>query len=194
MARALNTDFLHSMRYHVTLVPNSAGDNPVVSFAAPGRPDAGFSAVTTPEATVEAVEYKEGTFVYTRKYPGNPSMSDVTLSRGVARQDSSFWNWLRLVIEGGPAGAIQAEYRADVDIKHFHRDNSLVRGQPASGGEGNLTDLSVDSPARIYHVKEAFPMRHKVAGDLDATASEISIMELDLSYEHFEVEEFAPPG
>lgn len=192
MARALNSDYLHSMRYHVTLVPG-IGNNPIVSFAAPGRPDAGFTAVTTPEVTLEAVEYKEGTMLYTRKYPGNPSVSDITLSRGVARQDSSFWNWLRLTIEGGPAGSLEAEYRADIQIKHFHRDSSLVRNQPTNGGDPNKTDLKVDMPARIYHVKEAFPIRHKVAGDLDATASEISIMELDLAYEHFEVEEFQAP-
>lgn len=194
MARALATDFLHSMRYHVVVVPGDAGLNDQATLNPNGRPDAGFSAVTTPEATVEAVEYKEGTMIYTRKYPGNPTMSDITMSRGVARGDSSFWNWLRLVLEGGPAGTNQAEYRADLDIKHFHRDTALVRTQPASGGEGNLTDLNKDTPARVYHVKNAFPIRHKVAGDLDATASEISIMELDVAYEHFEVEEFAPPS
>ena len=73
--------------------------------------EAGFSAVTTPEATVEAVEYKEGTMIYTRKFPGNPTQSDITLSRGVARQDSTFWDWLRVVVEGGPAGTVEAEYR-----------------------------------------------------------------------------------
>ena len=149
---------------------------------------AGFSNVTTPEISTEAVEYKEGTMVYTRKYPGNPTMSDVTLSRGVARLDSSFWDWLRVVVEGGPVGGITAEYRVDLDIKHYHRDTSLIRTAP---GFENATDLSQDLPARTYHVREAFPIRHKVAGDLDATASEISIMEIDVAYEHFEITEHA---
>jgi phage tail-like protein len=131
--------------------------------------------------------------IYTRKYPGNPSMSDITLSRGVARGDGTFWRWLRLIMEGADAGPAN-EYRADIDIQHFHRDSSLVRAAPASGGQANKTDLNIDSPARTYHIKEAFAIRHKVAGDLDATASEISIMELDLSYEHFEVEEHAAPA
>jgi len=192
MARALAQDFLHSMRFHV-LVAAVDGNSDVDLVTGNGRPDAGFSAVTTPEATIEAVEYKEGQMVYTRKYPGNPSMSDITLSRGVARGDGTFWRWLRLVIEGADAGPAN-EYRADLAIRHFHRDASLVRSAPASGGQANKTNLNTDLPGRTYHVRECFPIRHKVAGDLDATASEISIMELDLAYEHFEVEEHQPPA
>jgi phage tail-like protein len=191
MARALQTDFLHSMRFQVVVNGNDVGLNELSTLGT-DTAEAGFSAVTTPEATVEAVEYKEGTMVYTRKYPGNPTVSDVTLSRGVARLDSSFWDWLRVVVEGGPSGTVQAEYRVDLDIKHFHRDSSMIRAFPPD--DKNATNLNVDTPARTYHVKEAFPIRHKVAGDLDATASEISIMELDVAYEHFEITEHQPPG
>jgi len=183
MARAQATDFIHSMRFQVDAI----GVGGVQRLLAVGRPQAGFSAVTTPEATVEAVEYKEGNTVYTKKQPGNPSMSDITMSRGVTRGDSSFWEWLRVVMEGS------GEYRADLDIKHFHRDTSLVRTQPASGDQPNLTNIDTNTPGRIYHVREAFPTRHKVAADLDATASEISIMELDVAYETFEVEERPAP-
>lgn len=179
MARAVATDFIHSMRFHVV---TTDGARP--SLQPPGRADAGFTNCTTPEATVEAVEYKEGNFIYTRKYPGNATMADISMSRGVARRDSSFWDWMRITLEGS------GEYRQDLDIKHFHRDRALTRDTPTSGDQPNLTQFTVDAvPARIYHVKEAFPARHKVAGDLDATASEISIMELDLAFEHFEVEE-----
>jgi phage tail-like protein len=183
MARAQATDFLHSMRFHVDAV----GVGGVARLVVPGRPQAGFSAVTTPEATVEAVEYKEGNAVYTRKFPGNPTMSDITMTRGVTRGDSSFWEWLRVVAEGS------GEYRADLDIKHFHRDTALVRTQPATGDQPNLTNLNTDTPGRIYHVREAFPTRQKVAADLDATASEISVMEIDFAFETFEVEERPAP-
>lgn len=183
MARAQATDFLSSSKFHVDAVGVGGTQRLVV----PGRPQAGFSACTTPEATVEAVEYKEGNTLYTKKYPGNPTMSDVTLSRGVARGDSSFWEWLRVVIEGS------GEYRADLDIKHYHRDTALVRAVPATGDQPNLTNLNMDVPGRIYHVREAFPIRCKPAGDLDATASEISIQEADISYESFEVEERIVP-
>jgi len=141
-------------------------------------PQAGFSTCSTPEATTEAVEYKEGHYVYTRKYPGNPTVSDISMQRGVAKVDSSFWSWLKTVIEGG-------EYRADVAINHYHRDTAL----PGLGaGKGNLQGIDLTAkPARQYLVKEAFPTRHKVAGDMDATASEVSIQDLDLAYEEFDV-------
>lgn len=183
MARAQAEDFLHSCRFHVDVI--GVGDQRRLRTE-PGS-QAGFSAVSTPEATVEAVEYKEGHTLYTKKYPGNVTMSDITMSRGVARQDSSFWDWLRQVIEG------TGEYRADLDIKHFHRDTALTRNFPTTGAEANSTRLNIDSPARVYHVHEAFPTRHKVAADLDATASDVSIMELDCAYENFEVEEMTPP-
>jgi phage tail-like protein len=183
MARPVATDFLHSMRFTVDV---TAAD-PAITLIPDGRPQAGFSAVTTPEATVEAVEYKEGTFVYTRKYPGNPTVSDLTFSRGVARLDATFWNWLRRVIEG------TGDYRADLEIKHFHRDTALIREVPAVG-TANLTNIDTSSiPAKTYAVHEAFPIRHKVAADLDATASEISVMELDCAYENFEVVQGAAP-
>ena len=182
MARPVATDFLHSMRYQVVVDTGDRG----ISLAAEGRSDAGFSNVTTPEVTSEAVEYREGTYIYTQKYPGLPSMNDLTLSRGVARRDSTFWDWMRVTVEGS------GEYRVDLSIRHFHRDTSLVRDNPAVDTV-NLTRINIDTPARTYLVKEAFPLRHKVAGDLDATASEISIMELDVGFEHFEVAEGEAP-
>lgn len=182
MARPQSTDFLHSMKFQVVVDDGDRG----ITFAPSGRADAGFSNVTTPEATLEAVEYREGTFIYTKKFPGNPTMNDITMSRGVARLDSTFWDWMRKTIEGS------GEYRVDLTIRHFHRDTALVRDFPTTGASPNLTNINIDRPARAYKVKECFPMRHKVAGDLDATASEISVMELDVAFEHFEIENFAP--
>lgn len=149
-----------------------------------GRPEAGFSACTTPEVSTEPVEYREGTSIYGRKYPGVPSIADITLSRGVARNDSTFWDWMRQVVEGlGGSG----EYRADLTIKHYHRQEALDRGLPAdTPPPATNTIIDTANPARQYFVHEAFPIRHKVAADLDATASEISIMELDVAYEYFE--------
>ena len=182
MARSVATDFLHSMRFQVV---TTDGARPSLTPA--GRPDAGFTQVTTPEATAEAVEYKEGTMIYVRKYPGSPTIADISMMRGVARRDSSFWDWMRVVLEGS------GEYRQDLDIKHFHREDALTRddGGGAAGAGANLTQINSENPARIYHVREGFITRHKSAGDLDATASEISIMEMDVAYEHFEIEELA---
>jgi phage tail-like protein len=176
MARTVATDFLHSMKFQVVVDDGDRG----ITLSPEGRSEAGFSMVTTPEATVESVEYREGTYIYTRKFPGNPTMNDITFSRGVARRDSTFWDWMRRTLEGS------GEYRVDLSIRHFHRDTALVRETPAVNAV-NSTEIDIETPARTYLIKQAFPMRHKSAGDLDATASEISIMELDVSFEYFEI-------
>lgn len=175
MARGQAADFLHSMRFHVTATDTGFLDTP--PNQADGRGVAGFSMCSTPEATLEVMEYKEGTFLYTRKFPGNPTMADISMSRGVARFDSTFWSWMQKAIEGS------GEYRTDLQIKHFHRAQAL--------NGPNITQINTENPARIYHVYQAFPTRHKVAGDMDATAGEISIMELDVAFEYFTVEEIA---
>lgn len=190
MARPVATDFLHNMRFHVVVVPPAAGSaidwmgtqgNTRNVSATP----AGFMSVSAPDVQVTAAMYKEGTMVYERKYPGEPSMGgDLTMDRGVARGDSSFWHWIRTVIEGS------GEYRADLDIKHYHREQSLTRPLSDGGDQPNKTSLFLDNPARIYHVHECFPTAHNVVTNaLTATDGEISIMSITVAYEHFEVQE-----
>jgi len=173
--RPLTDDFLHSMRFHVR-VDDGSGADPLQY----GTVQAGFSNVTTPEVTVEAAEYKEGLDVYTQKYPGNPSMSDITLSRGVTFSDTSFYDWIRTVVEG------RGGYRATVTIEHFHRIGFLNRneGDPTPFSRLNLES---NSPAAKYVLYNAFPIRDKVAADLDATSSEVSIQEMDVAYEYFDL-------
>ena len=184
MARPASTDFLHSMRFHVT----TAGDLPETL-----RPDvfptgvpAGFMSCTTPEATTEAVEYREGHFNYPQKYPGNTTVSDITLQKGVTQTGSNFWNWLRVVVEGS------GDYRTTVSIKHFNR-SVLTRPVPITTAStaGSMPESaalkSSAEPSRIYNLYEAFPIRAKVAGDLDATSSDISVSELDIAFEYFDV-------
>lgn len=158
MARAESTDFYQSFKFHV-VEPNGFL-NPV----------AGFQSVGTPEYSIDPVEYREGTYTFTRKYPGVPTTSAITLQNGVARRDSDFYNWAMAVIEGGP-------YRTDIEIWHFHRvDTFGIRG----------------APSRVYRLLNAFPTRCKIASDLDSTASDVSLQELDLEWESFEPELSVP--
>lgn len=175
MARAKSTDFLHNFRFHVTV--DSLGGHDLKSQPGAGNiVGAGFNTCSTPEATQEAVEYREGHFIYTQKYSGLPSISDVSLSRGVALSDGTFWGWMKDIIESG------SEYRADVTIKHFHRD-----AKPDSA-TASASPMPVPAAGYLeYRCTNAFPTRHKVSSDLDATGSEVSIQELDLAVESFDV-------
>jgi phage tail-like protein len=173
VARSVALDFLHNMRFHVS-TDAPTGDAGDISTGGQGSPEAGFTACTVPEATVESVEYKEGQYLYTRKYPGHVTYADVTLSRGVARTESGFWRWIRTVIEG------TGEYRRTVMIKHYHREDVLP-GATLNPQENLL--IPTAQPARVYSLFEAYPARHKFSSDLDGTDSAVSIMELDIAYE-----------
>lgn len=179
MARAKATDYLHSMRFAVFVEGYGADNTRQLGTltSASGTPSAGFNACTIPELTQDAVEYREGHYIYTRKFVGLPTVSDVTLSRGVALGDGTFYKWMKDVVEGN------SEYRADVTIRHFHRD-----AKPQSTSTA-VSTMSVDpDPAHgyiDYRCFECFPIRVKMASDLDATASEVSIQEIDLAVEYF---------
>jgi phage tail-like protein len=157
MGRATADDFLGSAKYHVVTEDNYL------------EVGAGFSAVTTPEVSIEQGEYKEGLWTYTRKYAGNPTFSDITLSRGTTRADTNFWDWVMMSING-------EQYRQTIEIRHYHRD------------AGTPIDPDGTAIAKKYNIFEAQPIRCKIAGDMDATASDINIQELDLSMEYFELE------
>lgn len=187
MARPKNQDFLRNMRFFVTIL--DVGETGAQDLFQNGNstqnppakpPQTGFSACTVPEATVEVVEYREGHYLYARKFPGNVTFSDVTLSRGVSDRDSAFFKWIIRVIEGGE------EYRADIEILHYGRE-STQPGNPQPGKQAELANLAAVANPRRYRLYNAFPIRHKFGGDLDATSSDVSIQELDLSYEHAEV-------
>lgn len=195
MPRAKSTDFLHSFRFHVIVTGFGVNANQNIlgsgADSATGRPSAGFNACSAPEATEEAVEYREGHYIYTRKFTGLPSVADVSLSRGVALNDGTFWSWLKDVIEGN------AEYRANVSIRHFHRDSkpqstSSTAGTPNSTNANTNVDMGVTGATGNkgyieYVCNEVFPTRHKVSSDFDSTSSEVSIQELDLSMEYFNI-------
>ena len=193
MARAASTDFLHSMRFHVNI--DGSGDSLIIGDLNSGGADAaaGFMSCSTPELTVEAVEYREGTYNYPRKYPGNATVSDVSLQRGVTRTDTAFWQWVRSTAEGS------GNYRTTMTIKHFDRRVlTQSRGDLSKGSPDNAANKTDTLPAKKYILNEAFPIRHKVAGDLDASSSDISVQELDVAYETFDVvieaTSFSPTG
>lgn len=158
MARAMIDDPFHNFRFHVKASGNELG--PV---------DAGFTSVTLPTHSVEGVEYKEGTMVYRRKFPGDPTFDDVTLSRGVTKAGSEFHTWIMSVTNG-------QEYRADLDILQFHRTDIT-----------DQSDFSGLTPLRTIKLYECFPISVKPGSDLDSLSSDISVQEVTVSLERFEI-------
>lgn len=184
MARAQRTDFLSSMRFRVTCLqkPNRLLPGTVGPYSGTGALEAGFQDVQTPDLSVGEVSYKEGTWVYTKKYPGIPTVSNINMSRGVTKKDSTFLDWMKQTAEG-------AEYREDLQIHHYHRDVGVKNVAEIEQGKNvNLTVIGTNNAAaKVYTLYEAFPVTHKVATDLAASSPEVSIMNLTVAYEYFTV-------
>jgi len=182
MARPANEDLFHSFRFHAKALLPGGGD-PLVPTNS-NFTEAGFSSITTPEYSLEAVEYREGNSIFTQKYPGLPTTADLTFSRGVVLGDTGMYQWLiRTIATGEP-------YRADVTIYQFHRAGLPTGWTPASDIPLKVQDPATLSPRREYTVKEAFPIRVKPAGDLDASTADVSVAEADVAYEYFTIEDF----
>lgn len=163
MARTEASDVLHGFRFHVVT------ENGFAKYTDSELGEAGFQSVTLPELTVEAVEYREGIHTYTRKFPGVPTVSDMTFMRGVTKKDSSFYDWVRAAAEGG-------EYRTNLTVFHWHRD-----------GKQAIDKVADLDKARKYNCFECLPTRVKPGADLDATGSDVSLAEVDVALEYFTI-------
>lgn len=163
MARGLATDFYHAQKYHMRVVSSGVAGGSNVGL------QGGFTTVVMPEATVEVVEYKEGIYLYRRKYPGDVTFSDITATRGVAKKNTDLYRWIR-------AAYLGQEYRVDLQIRHFHRAEA-----------GSANDYTNIAPKRVINVFEALPTRVKPGSDFDAQSSEVSLEEVDIAFEYFEL-------
>lgn len=157
-ARSQSTDPFSMHRFHVT---DTGG------FLNLTTPAAGFNTLVAPEMTVGSVEYQEGLWTYRRKYPGEVSFAPLTLTKGIVKNDSSFFQWMRACSEN-------RIYRTNIIVKHFHRDD-------VSG----LVDYTTSTPYREIHCFNAFCTRVKMGSDFDSLSAEISIEDLDIELEYF---------
>lgn len=177
MARSAKEDLFHSFRFWAKVTANGQD-------LLGGTAGAGFQAVTVPEYTQEAVEYREGHYVFTRKFVGLVTTADLTFSRGVTYKDTGFFDWLMASALGGQ------DYRADVEIYHFHR---TVMPNYAKGADmPTQIPLNAEVGYRVYTVSEAIPTRVKPAGDLESMTSDVSIAEADVAYEWYKITDKEP--
>lgn len=200
MGRSAATDPLHAFRFHARMVPGDASPVNGIPGASPGdvlQPfeagpgyiagqgaEAGFQSITSPELTQEMAEYREGIRTYTQKFPGVPSVNDITLIRGCARFDTAFFAWILAAAEGD-------EYRGDLTLYHIQRPKRSVAITTGASGSAQMAATEIeltDANTKRYILRDAFPIRVKIAGDLDASTSDVSLSEMDVAYERFDVE------
>jgi phage tail-like protein len=163
MARPQADDLLQSFRFRVMETKDT---NFLESVA-------GFNNVTTPEVSDEVAEYREGNKVYTLKFPGIPSVENITMTKGIAQKDGAFWDWALAAIN-------KMKYRADLIINVYSQE--LPGVDPA------------DSPSRQIVCKNCFPTRVKPVGDLDATSSDVNMQELEAVMEEMSLKIIGSDG
>lgn len=132
--------------------------------------EAGFNSCSLPDHNIDAIEYSEGTFTYSRWMPGRSSFSTVTLTKGVARNYTKFADWIKSCAEG-------RDYRTDIVIMHLHRAD--VDGAPKMNLIGN--------PRKIL-LKNCLPVRFKPGSDFDSFGADMSIEEIEFHPESFSLE------
>lgn len=191
MARSLNQDFLMTFRFRVVTLRNeNDSSRDFLGSATAGLPEAGFATVTIPGISQDAVEYREGHYIFARKMPGIPTVEDCTMTRGIALAESAFWDWARVTREG------QGEYRADLQIQQFHR-RALQREYPVQYGPGSalVPSETIDESfvERTFTLYDCFPTNCKPASDFDASSAEVSMAELTVAVERVEMN-VAPQG
>jgi phage tail-like protein len=185
MARAEATDFLSNFRFFVEVV-GLGGQTLNTIPSSNGVITAGFNTCSAPSLTEEAMDYREGHYIYTRKYPGIPTVADITLTRGVALSDGTMFSWAKDTVEGND------EYRADVYIYQFAR-----QAKPQTTSVGNTTQMTVNltnGGYAQYSLSNALPTEFKTSGDLDSTSGEVSVQELVLAVESFDAQYVAFTG
>ncbi len=170
--RAAANDYLQNFRYH--LRADQGGVDPMQDTVSregltDGSSEAGFQSITLPELSIEVAEYREGTDKWTKKFAGVPTVSDLSLMRGVVKQDTDFYDMVKSSVDG-------EEYRMDVTIMIYQR---------VEMGDANTATFSDDGRRIVCY--NSFGIRAKPNGDLDSMTSDVSIGEMDMSVEKFEI-------
>jgi len=124
-----------------------------------GDADLGFQEVTGLEMETQFIEYRAGNdpSLVTQKIPGLKKHGNITLKKGVFRDDTVFYDWFADV-------QTNPERREDVTITLLDEENS---------------------PVMVWTVKNCFPV--KISGpDLKSDANEIALETIELAHEGIE--------
>lgn len=166
MARPVATDFYQNFRFHIIALDEAGKEELIKNInIVPGVPDAGFATSTIPELSIGIAEYRDGITTYTKKQPGIPSFTEITLTRGLMKRDTGLFKWAIKSLTGD-------EYRIDLAILQFHRTDAT---QPSDKR----------NPSRRIIVRNAFPSRFRPGSDLDATSEDVTVQELDIAFESY---------
>lgn len=127
---------------------------------------AAFSKASGLKVDLTEIKYSEGGAYIDYKEPGKLEVGDITLARGVSK-NQDMYNWLLLCVNAmaklpGGLGAVSPSFFKDLTIRQLDRD---------------------DTPALDHRLYWAFPKSLSM-GDWDSNANEVSIEEMTVGYHH----------
>lgn len=169
-------------------------------------PSLGFSAISSPEITVEMKDIQPGNWEYKRRVVKTADVGAITLSRGARFYDSDFYNWITRAIRGEDpsrrnlylihflslrsvgSGVIQTVAGATVGSLSSIASGGGLAGAVTGGLGGAILSSFIDDriPGRCWSLHDCVPTRYKAGSDFDASASEVSIVELEVQPEYVE--------
>jgi phage tail-like protein len=210
MSRSRLQDRLHNYAFWLVDVSPTL-DPPFYALL----PVFGFSTITAPEVTLNMREIVQANRLLPVQVVESAALTPLTLTRGASLFESDFWRWIRQVMHGhsntekdflliqfigggaremstGAAGAAAAGLlmaglagsagvgtAGIATITAALGTVAVVGGIPNEGWEPRI-------PAKGWILRSCKPTRYKVAGDFDASSSDVSLQELDLVMEDFE--------
>lgn len=157
---ASNARFLKSFRFTVGVSDPTALAN---GFTL------GFQEVTGFDATYDVIEYRDGadTFITPAKFSGLIKYSNITLSRGIATENSEdFWTWM------------EARLPSAGEVSSFSTEAAI-------GGKGASMTITLNGddgrPAATWEVRDVWPVKY-TGPDLKGNASELAIEKLEVAH------------
>lgn len=166
-----------------------------------------FSTITAPEVTLTEREINQCNSLYSVKVIESGAVNSLTLTRGATVADGDFWRWIRqcahghsntdksfLLIQfmnvnfrwdqagGVPAGEALAQLALGLGSTATGVVTTIMNGIPGMKSDA----WHPRTPVRSWLLQNCKATRYKTAGDFDASSSEVSLMEVDLSMEAFE--------
>lgn len=135
-------------------------------FLSVTTPTGGFNLVSIPELNIDMGEYREGFWVYARKFPIRPHFTQLSLHKGIFQNDSRLYQLARAAAEG-------QRYRTDIRILQFHRSD-------VSGTINYATAI----PSREIRAYNCVCVRYRPSTDFDSLSSDVAVEEMDLDPEY----------
>lgn len=145
------------------------------------NPLAGFRTISLGGVQLETEPISQVNAMFPHHQTISATVDPVTLTRGVAFADDSFWAWFKLAMDGGPA-----EVRRDLLLLAYTGVRAEVGVDIPNLGPPAFAFGSLTLPGKAWMLWQCIPTAYRPADQFDATSGEVLIAELEVQPEYLE--------